>query len=316
MLMFEATSGKPIMALLRPGKRPSGKEITYVRRVIGRIRMHWPNVKIVVRGDSHFCGEHVLALLEELSCDYILGLAINSRLAATVLPDIEVTTGAELTRIIADAGYRGHGAPAPYDLRIYTAGQKRRMTDAVKRIMRRRSAVEPEIGNLKQDHRMRRCHLKGSTGDAINACAGRCRLQLQTPADVARPYCVHCVDIGPAQLARSTRQLAPTHAQREPSTFSGLSSVYFTADERIAAFAEAFPAPQQCAFADRMAEGRLLHESFAGSLRLRWCLSQASPGNGQRGSLTHDPAIRPLSKLVVNLVQIDIGLHRVTIHVQ
>lgn len=41
MLMFEASSGKPVMALLRPGKRPLGKEIVYVlHRVIGRIRMH------------------------------------------------------------------------------------------------------------------------------------------------------------------------------------------------------------------------------------------------------------------------------------
>jgi Transposase DDE domain group 1 len=87
MLMFEATSGKPIMALLRPGKRPSAKEITYVlRRVIGRIRMHWPKVKIVVRGDSHYCGGRVLDVLEELSCDYILGLAINNRLAGMAQP--------------------------------------------------------------------------------------------------------------------------------------------------------------------------------------------------------------------------------------
>ena len=41
MLIFEATSGKPLLALIRPGKRPSGKEVTYIlRRIIGRIRMH------------------------------------------------------------------------------------------------------------------------------------------------------------------------------------------------------------------------------------------------------------------------------------
>ena len=72
----------------------------------------------------------------------------------TVIPAIEATTGAEIMRAIADAGYRGHGAPAPYDIRIYTSGQKRRMTPAIKRLMRRRSAVEPVIGHLKSDHRM------------------------------------------------------------------------------------------------------------------------------------------------------------------
>lgn len=97
------------------------------------------------------------------------GSPYDGHTLATVIPEIVATTGATLTRIIADAGYRGHGAPAPYDMRIYTAGQKRRMTDAIRRIMRRRSTVEPLIGHLKEDHRMRRCHLKGSAGDAINA---------------------------------------------------------------------------------------------------------------------------------------------------
>ena len=35
--------------------------------------------------------------------------------------------------------------------------------------MRRRAAVEPVIGHLKEDHRMRRNHLKGREGDRINA---------------------------------------------------------------------------------------------------------------------------------------------------
>ena len=79
--IFEARSGKPVASLIRPGKRPSGKEAAMVlRHVIMRIRMHWPNVKILVRGDSHYCGEPVLALLEKLGCDYILGLSINSKL--------------------------------------------------------------------------------------------------------------------------------------------------------------------------------------------------------------------------------------------
>jgi hypothetical protein len=87
MLIFEASSGKPVMAMMRPGKRPSGKEVaTILRAVIARIRMHWPNVKILVRGDSHYCGEPVFAALDVLGCDYILGLAINNRLSAVAKP--------------------------------------------------------------------------------------------------------------------------------------------------------------------------------------------------------------------------------------
>jgi IS5 family transposase len=35
--------------------------------------------------------------------------------------------------------------------------------------MRRRAAVEPVIGHLKEDHRMGRNYLKGRDGDRINA---------------------------------------------------------------------------------------------------------------------------------------------------
>ncbi len=43
------------------------------------------------------------------------------------------------------------------------------MTDAIKREMRRRSAVEPVIGHAKSEHRMGRNYLAGQAGDAINA---------------------------------------------------------------------------------------------------------------------------------------------------
>jgi hypothetical protein len=54
--IFDGVSGKPVLSLLRPGKRPSGEEVARVlRHVIGRIRKHWPSVAILVRGDSHYC---------------------------------------------------------------------------------------------------------------------------------------------------------------------------------------------------------------------------------------------------------------------
>lgn len=85
-----------------------------------------------------------------------------------VIPEIEELTGATLKRILADAGYRGHNAPGVYKLRVFTAGQKRRVTPAIKRQMKRRSAVEPVIGHLKAGHRMDRNRLAHRQGDAIN----------------------------------------------------------------------------------------------------------------------------------------------------
>ena len=74
-----------------------------------------------------------------------------------------------MKRIIAYAGDRGGNAPQPYDIRVFTSGQKRRMTNAIKRTMRRRAAVEPVIGHMKSDHRINRNYLAHATDDAINA---------------------------------------------------------------------------------------------------------------------------------------------------
>ena len=54
--------------------------------VIRRIRRHWPQVRILVRADSHYCGPHMFAVLRYLACDYILGLSINPKLDAITGP--------------------------------------------------------------------------------------------------------------------------------------------------------------------------------------------------------------------------------------
>ena len=88
---------------------------------------------------------------------------------ATVIPDIQKQIGVNINRIVADKGYRGHNAPEDYKYKIYISGQKRGVTDAIKRDLRRRSAIEPVIGHAKSEHRMDCNYLKGSQGDAINA---------------------------------------------------------------------------------------------------------------------------------------------------
>ena len=86
----------------------------------------------------------------------------------TVIPEIEAQIGASLTRIVADRGYRGHNAPPDHRFKVYISGQKRRVTEHIKRELRRRSAVEPVIGHAKGEHRMGRNYLAGQQGDAIN----------------------------------------------------------------------------------------------------------------------------------------------------
>ena len=86
-----------------------------------------------------------------------------------MIPDTETQLGASLARIVADRGYRGHNAPPDHKLKVYISGQKRGVTEAIRRDLRRRSAVEPVIGHAKAEHRMGRNFLKGTHGDAANA---------------------------------------------------------------------------------------------------------------------------------------------------
>lgn len=85
--VFDGLSGKPILLLLRPGKRPGGQEVAKVlRHLIRRIRRHWPRATITVRADSHYCSEPALSLLERLGCDYIIGFAVDARLCEIAAP--------------------------------------------------------------------------------------------------------------------------------------------------------------------------------------------------------------------------------------
>lgn len=70
---------------------------------------------------------------------------------ANVISAIEAQVGAALTRIVADAGYKGHNARKATASMSVPRAQKRGMTDANLRVTRRRVAVEPVIGHLKPE---------------------------------------------------------------------------------------------------------------------------------------------------------------------
>ena len=86
---------------------------------------------------------------------------------AAVIEDTERLTGREIERAYVDKGYRGHDAANPR--RVFISGQKRGVFGAIKRELRRRSAIEAVIGHMKDEGHLGRCYLKGRAGDAANA---------------------------------------------------------------------------------------------------------------------------------------------------
>jgi hypothetical protein len=62
-----------------------------IERIVGQIRERWPEVKILVRGDSGFAREALMKWCEDHGVDYVFGLARNARLQAALEPAFERT---------------------------------------------------------------------------------------------------------------------------------------------------------------------------------------------------------------------------------
>jgi hypothetical protein len=55
-----------------------------VARIVAQIRARWPKVAIIIRADSGFARDELMSWCEENRVDYVLGLARNPRLAASI----------------------------------------------------------------------------------------------------------------------------------------------------------------------------------------------------------------------------------------
>src|SRR5271165_3104151 len=94
MHVYETATGRPVAVLLRSGKTPSGREVRgQVRRLVRRIRTHWPATKITIRGDGHYGRHEAMAWCEAHGVDYIFGLGGNDAI------DRKVETAADDVRV-------------------------------------------------------------------------------------------------------------------------------------------------------------------------------------------------------------------------
>jgi hypothetical protein len=60
--VYDTAVARPVAVLLRPGKTSSGKEVRgHLRRLVHRIRRHWPATHIAIRGDGHYGRPQVMA---------------------------------------------------------------------------------------------------------------------------------------------------------------------------------------------------------------------------------------------------------------
>jgi hypothetical protein len=80
--------------LLAAKLRPSNIDgaagaLEVIRRIVERIRRVWPEVEILLRGDSGFCREDLMAWCERSGVDYLFGLARNARLCRIIGAELQ-----------------------------------------------------------------------------------------------------------------------------------------------------------------------------------------------------------------------------------
>ncbi len=189
--------GRFITAVHRPAKRPGGKEIrAFLRRLLRAIRANWPNTKILLRGDSHYCCPEVLDWCRANGLDYILGVAPTTTLRRHI-EGLEANTKARFEAAPKDGKLRRFkefldgaqswsrveriiarvevGAEGPDTRFVVTNLSKRNLRALYEDVYCRRGQAENHIKSFKT-------HLAADRTSCIKATANQLRLFLHAGA--------------------------------------------------------------------------------------------------------------------------------------
>ena len=83
--IYDTQKARPVAAILRPGKTPSGIEVrAHLRRLVRHIRKSWPDTRILLRGDSHYARPKAMAWCEDNGVEYVFGLSGTKPLSKKV----------------------------------------------------------------------------------------------------------------------------------------------------------------------------------------------------------------------------------------
>jgi len=90
---------------------PGNESLPDVQWLVERIRSRWPEVRIILRGDSGFCRDDLLSWCEENGVSYLFGMARNSRLVKRIAKELKKARRryyetCEAQRIFKDFTYR------------------------------------------------------------------------------------------------------------------------------------------------------------------------------------------------------------------
>lgn len=141
--------------------------------------LHEPEVDCISKGKARVryefgCKVSVATTLDE---GFVVGMRsfpgnpYDGHTLRQALEQVAILTNQRPDLAVVDRGYRGH---SEHKTRVLISGTRRGLTPKLIADLRRRSAIEAEIGHMKTDGRLSRCPLKGTIGDALFAALCAC----------------------------------------------------------------------------------------------------------------------------------------------
>jgi len=160
-----------------------GELIALAERLLAQTRtsknkvysVHAPEVACIAKGKAHKryefgCKASVAATSKSnwiVGAHALDGNPYDGHTLCGAITQVERLTGHSPQDVMVDQGYRGHGYEGTASVHVVRTIPKR-ATRAVRRMLKRRAAIEPTIGHMKSDNRLNRNYLTGSEGDKIN----------------------------------------------------------------------------------------------------------------------------------------------------
>lgn len=175
---FDASSSPSTLASLTALLERADRIRTRQRKDKNKLyALHAPEVECISKGKAR--NRYEFGVKVSLAITHDQGLIVGAKrfagnpfdghtLAALITQCNALTqrAGRTVKQAIVDLGYRGVDADNP-GVAVTHRGRIKSMSKTQSKLLKRRQAVEPVIGHVKHDHRMIRCHLRGSTGDRV-----------------------------------------------------------------------------------------------------------------------------------------------------
>ncbi|MDV6343978.1 transposase [Nitrosomonas sp. Is37] len=137
--------------------------------------IHAPEVECIAKGKAHKSYEFGVkgGVVSTSKKSFVVGMKsfpgnpYDGHTLTASLEQIHKLTGIASKEVYVDRGYQGHGVTDT--VKVWMTGVKQEVTVAIKKKLKRRSAMEPVIGHMKNDGHLGRNFLKGVADDVMNA---------------------------------------------------------------------------------------------------------------------------------------------------